>query len=144
MLSSKFLIRLKRQICPQFGARVKRSNLEGGKFPHISPTRRGSMVGGCNGLEKEEKCEVLLQGTRLPCNHLAPSALLIYQRQKAEETMSSGTKQFLIGCPNVSWLGKKYVGGADKELSVKKHKCIARGLWGESGRGYHHICGRQI
>ena len=26
--------------------------------------------------------------------------------------------------------GKKYVGGADKELSVKKHKCIARGLWG--------------
>ena len=45
MLSSKFLIRLKRQICPQFGARVKRSNLEGGKFPHISPTRRGSMVG---------------------------------------------------------------------------------------------------
>ena len=45
MLSSKVLIRLKRQICPQFGARVKRSNLEGGKFPHISPTRRGSMVG---------------------------------------------------------------------------------------------------
>ena len=45
MLSSKFLIRLKRQICPQFWARVKRSNLEGGKFPHISPTRRGSMVG---------------------------------------------------------------------------------------------------
>ena len=45
MLSSKVLIRLKRQICPQFGARVKRSNLEEGKFPHIRPTRRGSTVG---------------------------------------------------------------------------------------------------
>ena len=49
--------------------------------------------------------------------------------------MSSGTKQFLIGCPNVSWGGKKYVLGADKELSVKKHKCIVRGLWGRQGGG---------
>ena len=44
--------------------------------------------------------------------------------------MSSGTKQFLIGCPNVSWVEKKYVQGGAKELRVKNvnaHQRRARG-----------------
>ena len=62
-LSSKFLIRLKRQICPQFGrCGLKEAISSASKFPHISPTRRRSIG---------EKWEPLLQGT-LPCNHLTP------------------------------------------------------------------------